>query len=94
VQATPVSTLSITTRTLPAGHVGRPYTARLGVSGGTKPVTWSRKGGSLPPGVRLLPGGRLTGTPRAAGRFTPVLRASDANGGSVSRRLAIVVRAA
>ena len=93
VQAPAVSTLAITTRTLPAGRVGKPYRAQLRWSGGTKPVTWSRGAGPLPPGVRLLPGGLLTGTPRAPGRFTTWLSASDARGGSRSRRLALVVRA-
>jgi hypothetical protein len=94
VQAPAVSTLTITTRTLPAGRVGRPYRAQLRWRGGTKPVTWKRGAGALPPGVRLLPGGLLTGTPRAPGRFTTTLTARDARGGSRSRRFALVVRAA
>jgi len=91
VQVVPASRLAITTTKLPAARVGRPYGARLRSSGGVAPVTWSRKTGALPPGVRLLPGGRVTGTPRAAGRFTPTMLARDRNGVSVSRRVAIVV---
>jgi hypothetical protein len=94
VRATLVSRLAITTSKLPTARVGRPYVARLRSSGGAVPVTWSRKGGVLPPGVRLLPGGRLSGTPHAAGRFTPTLLARDRNGGSALRRIAIVVAAA
>jgi len=93
VQEPAVTTLAITTRTLPPGRVGKPYRAQLHWSGGAKPVTWSRGAGALPPGVRLLPGGLLTGTPRATGRFATTVNAGDARGGSRSRRFTLVVTA-
>jgi hypothetical protein len=94
VQAPVATTLAITTTTLPAGTIGRPYRERLASSGGTKPVAWSRGVGALPPGLRLLRGGLLTGWPHAPGRFTTTLRATDARGGSRARRFTLVIRSA
>lgn len=93
VQAPAAAPLSITTKSLPVARVGRPYGTRLSASGGAPPITWTRKAGALPRGVRLAADGRLTGTPRTTGRFTPTLSAKDAEGRSLSRRYAIVVRA-
>lgn len=85
-------TPAITTKTLPPAGVGRPYLARLTASGGARPLTWRRTSGVLPAGVRLRRDGTLLGTPRAAGRLTPTLRATDALGRSASRQFVIVVR--
>ena len=93
VQAPPAASLSISTRTLPAGHVNKPYRTRLRASGGTRPITWRRQAGALPPGMLLRSDGRLAGTPRAAGRFTLTLRARDAEGQSSSRQFGMVVKA-
>jgi hypothetical protein len=92
VVVAPAARLAITTKSLPPAKVGRPYRARLLAAGGVRPVTWRRQAGALPAGLRLLPGGWLTGTPRAAGTSHPTLRATDARGGTASRRLALVVR--
>jgi hypothetical protein len=94
VQAPTASSLAITTKALPAARVAQVYRAQLRSAAGTSPVTWSRTGGTLPPGVRLLPGGRLAGTPHAPGRFTTTLVAHDARGGTASRRFTIVVHPA
>jgi hypothetical protein len=83
---------TITTRALPPAGVGRPYLARLTASGGARPLTWRRAAGALPAGVRLRRDGTLVGTPRAAGRLTPTLRATDALGRFASRQFVIVVR--
>ena len=91
VQA-PVARLVIATTRLPAALVGQPYTARLRARGGTSPVRWTRLTGSLPAGLRLLVDGRVTGTPRLAGTKTAIVRATDAAGRRVSKRVAIVVR--
>ena len=83
--------LAIATPKLPAARVGHPYLARLRAVGGTKPVRWTRLTGSLPAGLRLLVDGRVTGTPRAVGARTAIVRATDASGRRVSRRIALVV---
>jgi hypothetical protein len=92
VQARAAARLAIATTKLPAARVGHPYLARLRATGGTTPVRWTRLTGSLPVGLRLLVDGRVTGTPRAVGARTAIVRATDASGRRVSRRIAVVVR--
>jgi len=92
VAQTPAARLAITTTKLPAARVGKPYRAQLRATGGTKPVRWTRLTGSLPVGLQLLVDGRLRGTPKAAGTMTAIVRATDAAGRRVSRRIALVVR--
>jgi hypothetical protein len=85
--------LAITARALPAARVGQPYFVRLTASGGTRPITWKLKSGTLPLGVRLLRDGRIKGKPKVAGRSTATVLATDAKGLAASRRLEIAVRA-
>jgi hypothetical protein len=61
--------LAITSRSLPLGHLGRVYAARLQAVGGTAPYHWLRSGGSIAPGVRLTTSGRLTGVPKRTGSY-------------------------
>ena len=61
--------LAITSRSLPLGHLGRVYAARLQAVGGTAPYRWLRSGGSIAPGVRLTTSGRLTGVPKRTGSY-------------------------
>ena len=62
----------------PAGTVGVAYTASLGTSGGTSPVTETQISGTLPSGLGFDPTtGKVTGTPTAAGTFSIVLQATD-----------------
>lgn len=61
--------LAITSRSLPLGHLGRVYAARLQAVGGTAPYRWLRSGGSIAPGVRLTTSGRLTGVPKQTGSY-------------------------
>ena len=60
--------LHITTTSLTPGQKNVAYNARLAATGGTAPYTWSLKTGStLPPGMTLGSGGKLSGTqPRRA----------------------------
>ena len=55
--------------TLPNGFVGQPYVQSLPVTGGTGPFVWILTGGDLPPGLRLLSDGTLTGTPTTPGTY-------------------------
>src|SRR5262245_38193101 len=70
--------LTITTTTLPDGHVGPAYTAQLTSSGGAAPYTWSITAGSLPGGLSLTQGsGQLTGNPTISGKFDFKVRVTD-----------------
>jgi len=65
--------MALTTTTLPAGQLGKAYSATLTATGGTAPYTWSVSHGSLPFGLRLNPKtGVISGTPvfPATSRFT------------------------
>src|SRR5207253_8828011 len=79
--------LVVTTSSLPGGTKGVAYTATLAGSGGYPPYTWSRTAGSLPPGVSLFGGGKITGKPTAAGTYTFTVEATDAIGAEALRRL-------
>ena len=54
-------------------------------SGGTAPYTWGLGGGSLPPGLSILPNGRLLGIPAAEGSFDFTVRVADSASRSATR---------
>lgn len=93
VAVPPVAKLAISTKTLPAAHVGRPYSTRLTSAGGAKPIVWTLKAGALPTGLRLTRDGWLHGTPKAAGRPAATLRATDSGRRTAARRFVLAVRA-
>lgn len=71
----------ITTTSLPAGEIDRPY-APLPLSAiqGTAPYTWSIYSGALPPGMSLGTIGTLGGTPVQVGDYSFTVRVKDQNG--------------
>lgn len=81
--------LSIASRALPAGRVGRPYIALLKATGGTLPYRWSHAGGELPPGLRLAAAGRLAGVPAHAGIYTLRARVADRTGATRVRAFSL-----
>jgi large repetitive protein len=77
--------LELTSKTLRAAKVGRAFLARLAVSGGVAPRSWSLVRGSLPAGIHFSKRtGTFSGTPRRAGKSTIVVQVTDALG-AVSR---------
>ena len=66
------------TSALPNGVVNVPYVgATLTATGGTLPYTWAATG--LPSGMTLGSSGVLSGTPAAAGTFTPMFTVTDSS---------------
>jgi len=61
------------------GEVGIPFDATLEAAGGLGPYTWTLASGTLPSGLTLAEGA-ISGTPRSAGTFAFVARATDAEG--------------
>ena len=72
------SRIRIRAQRLPAGNVGRFYSADLTASGGVAPMVWKLTRGRLPRGIRLASAlGRFTGTPRKAGTHVVTVEVSD-----------------
>lgn len=68
----------ITTKSLPDGNVGVPYTTALEAYGGLPPYTWSVSSGSLPDWANLDSGtGLISGTPDAEGDASFTIEVSD-----------------
>lgn len=68
--------LSLSTSTLPDGTVGVPYSALVGVTGGTSPYSCSITSGTLPAGLSLS-GCTVSGTPTTAGSSTVTVKVTD-----------------
>ncbi len=70
--------LEVTTKGLPQGTVGQPYSAQLTATGGATPYTWSAPFGELPPGLTLNPTtGLVSGTPTQAQDYSVTVRVAD-----------------
>jgi streptogramin lyase len=69
--------MSVTPAALPAANVGAAYSQSLAVTGAIAPYTWSATG--MPPGLSLSSDGTLTGTPTAAGSYTPQMLVQDSS---------------
>jgi hypothetical protein len=79
----PAGCIVIMTKSLPGGTIGQPYpTQTLQSSGGVKPITWSIRSGSLPPGLTLT-GNTIGGTPTGYASTNGFdLQAKDSSGNS------------
>jgi len=88
-----LSTLAITTTTLPQGTVGTAYSASLQYSGGNPPVTWALAAGSgpLPANLSISSAGVITGTPTTAGTYPITVQATDTTPASVTQSLTITI---
>ena len=78
VLTVPVSSLAITTTTLPAGFTNVSYAASLAATGGTAPYSWSlAPNNSLPIGLIFSSSGQISGTPTGIGTFTFTVQVND-----------------
>jgi hypothetical protein len=68
--------LSLSISTLPNGTVGVPYSATIGVKGGTAPYACTFTAGTLPAGL-ILSGCAVSGTPTVAGTSNLTVKATD-----------------
>jgi Putative Ig domain/Bacterial Ig-like domain (group 3) len=86
---TALAPLRITTTSLPAAVMGKPYAGALVATGGQGPYSWSLPTGKLPPGLRLSSSGKLSGTPSKAGSYSFSARVSDSGRRTATRELSI-----
>jgi hypothetical protein len=85
--------LSISTTSLSSATAGTAYATAVAGSGGTAPYAWSATG--LPAGLSINAlTGAITGTPTAAGGFSPTITLTDAYGESASQQFGLTVFAA
>ncbi len=85
-------TLTITTRSLPVGILGRFYIADLEAVGGTKPYRWSIISGELPPGLQLDgETGTISGYPTQAGNYTFTVAVEDSSSPVKNTQMALEI---
>jgi len=69
--------LALTSRTLPAAADTKPYTESVQAFGGVAPIAIMLSAGLLPPGIKLLPNGELSGIPTSPGNYEFTITAVD-----------------
>jgi len=86
-----VPPINITTSSLPPGTFGIPYSARLNISGGALPITWTIAG-TLPPRLVFNTStGSLSGTPAGVGSFSLAFTVKDAVQQSFSKKVDLIL---
>ncbi|HEY2442332.1 MAG TPA: Ig domain-containing protein [Streptosporangiaceae bacterium] len=74
-----VTSLRVTTVSLPDATGGHVYTAKLAAAGGIRPYTWSITEGALPAGLTLVPTtGLINGRPATPGGAAFTVQVTDA----------------
>ncbi len=74
------STVSITTKELPAATLWNRYTYQLQADGGIEPYHWRVMIGSLPRGLELQDSGQIMGVVNQAGELDFLIQATDRTG--------------
>jgi large repetitive protein len=83
--------LSVKTTSLAAGAKGKPYRVTLAHAGGGGSYSWKVASGTLPAGLKLSSGGQLAGTPSKAGSHSFVVRVSDSDNQSTTKKLTVKI---
>ncbi|GAA4264334.1 Ig domain-containing protein [Dactylosporangium darangshiense] len=85
----PPPPLTVSTSSLRAAVVDRPYTATVQAIGGKPPYTFQVTG--LPAPLTADSAGAITGTPTSPGRFPLTVKVTDKDGTTASRQIDLVV---
>jgi len=94
VAAAAISSLVITSSTLPSGQQGTVFAAALSATGGTQPYSWSISSGSLPAGLLLSSTGAIAGIPTASGSYSFSAKVSDSSVPSQNQSVPLVITVA
>lgn len=84
---------TVTTTSLPNAAIATAYSQTLAASGGTAPYTWTLSGGALPAGISVSSAGVVSGTPTAAGAFSPTFTVTDSASHTGTATLSLAVNA-
>ena len=84
--------LSIAPTSIPPATSGSAYSASFAASGGVPPYSFGETG-TLPGGVSLTTGGKLSGTPARSGSFPIAVTVTDAEGCQGTANVTLTVRA-
>ena len=88
---TVIERLVATAPPVPVAVVGSDFNLTVGATGGQQPYTWAIKAGTTWPRGLTFANGVITGKPRVAGSYAPVITVTDTLGNVVEVPLAIVV---
>ncbi|HJQ25953.1 MAG TPA: putative Ig domain-containing protein [Blastocatellia bacterium] len=88
-----ISTLEITTESLPDAVVGQDYARALQAAGGSTPYRWAITGGRLPDGLQLSNDGNITGRPTTPGTANFTVQVTEQSGQTASKALTIDIEA-
>lgn len=84
--------VSIATKTLGKGKVGKKYNTTLKATGGKKPYAWLLVSGDLPEGLNLDSStGKITGIPLSSGSFNLTFQVTDPLEGVISKDFTLIV---
>lgn len=87
-----LKTLSIITKSLKKGRVGKSYTVIFKATGGKKPYTWSFTSGVLQAGLTLDEAtGKITGIPTESGSFKLAFQVSDPLGSVAEKSFMLTI---
>jgi hypothetical protein len=92
IGSAPSNAITVTTTTVPAGTVGKTYSAQLNATGGTLPYVWSIYSGTLNPGLLLSQGGVIKGKPTKAGTKKVTFLVADRAGSQSGIILNVTVK--
>jgi hypothetical protein len=85
------TTLTILSTTFPNGNIGVFYSQGLSASGGTPPYAWSITAGGAPPGMGIVNGNTIAGTPTTNGIFNFTLNVTDSVGNGAFAQTSITI---
>lgn len=71
---------------------GQNQTVMIKAQGGCGSFVYTQSGGTMPPGISLLPDGTLQGTPKACGAFDFSVTATDKCGCTVTKSFSLTVK--
>lgn len=76
IQVAPAA-ITISPSTLPGATINHKYKRSFSAAGGSSPYTFAVIAGSLPPGLTVTAGGKLSGKPTQSGIYLFTLQATD-----------------